>query len=432
MAAVPLFLLLMASSLSAVDRSTVLQPIEPIDLPPSIQQGVDMMYIDPEIAPSLKERDADLAEIAPGREPGTPVDMLTPVNPLYTELRRTLVRYQMNWSGLPDVQIPAGPMLKPGAKGERVSVLRERLGLKPGDAYDAELAKKVRAYQESHGIKADGVAGEATIQSLNLGPLRHERLIQINLERALRLPSVAEKGRYVVVDAGGARIYLFEDGKVLDSMKAIVGKPETATPMMAAKLRYASVNPYWNVPPELIQGLIAPKVIAGGVTYLEERGYEVFSDWTEEAQKLDPATVDWQAAAAGTSDIRVRQQPGGANSMGAIKFMMPNDFGIYLHDTPDKSGFQKDDRWISNGCVRVEDAKRLATWLFGDMPKGSDPKVEEKVDLAEPVPVYITYLTVGAGKDGAVFRKDPYSRDKELLARYFGAPAQTAALSLQR
>jgi murein L,D-transpeptidase YcbB/YkuD len=107
--------------------------------------------------------------------------------------------------------------------------------------------------------------------------------------------------------------------------------------------------------------------------------------------------------------------------MGDIKFMMPNDLGIYLHDTHDKSVFDKDDRWISNGCVRVEDAQRLATWLFGTMPKGGDPNVEERVDMAEPVPVFLTYLTASSTPDGVVFRADPYERDTSVIARFFGA-----------
>ena len=117
--------------------------------------------------------------------------------------------------------------------------------------------------------------------------------------------------------------------------------------------------------------------------------------------------------------------------MGDMKFMMPNDFGIYLHDVPDasKAEFAKDDRWISNGCIRLEDADRFAKWLFGHVPKGRDPKVEENVDLPEPVPVYVTYMTAEGGADGPKFRADPYNRDPALLARYFGdGERQVAAL----
>ena len=403
-------------------------PIEPVDLPPSIQQGVEMMYIDPEIAPEVR-RQAALLESADGDDAAELTgDLLLPANPLFTDLRRALVRYRMDWSALPQVQIPSGPTLKPGSTDPRVALLRERLGLGPSGSYDSALAAAVRRYQEAHGLKADGIAGEGTIASLNLGYDHHARLLAINLDRARTLPASTEKGRYLVVDAGGAQLYLFEDGKIVDRMKVIVGEAATATPMMAALMRFVSVNPYWNVPPDLAQKLIAPRVLAGGLTYLEERGYQVLSDWTDDAVLVDPATVDWAAVAEGRSEVRVRQLPGGGNSMGGIKFMMPNEFGIYLHDTPSKALFNEENRWISNGCIRVEDAKRLATWLFGEMPKGSDPKVEENVDLETPVPVYITYLTAAATGKGVLFRADPYGRDAQLLARYGSEPDSYAPI----
>ena len=408
-----------AAALSLSPFARPPQPIEPVPVPPSIQQGVDLIYIDPEIAPAVRERDAVLKEIGFDGEMGAPIDLIAPMSPVYTALRRGLSRYRADWSGLPRTQIPAGPLLKPGTKDERVALLRERLGLKPGAAYDEELAKAVRLYQKVHGMKADGIAGEATIASLNLGPEHYERLLMLNMERARRLPRSTERGRYILVDAGAARVDLFEDGKRIDSMKAIVGKAASATPMLAALVRYASVNPYWNVPTDLAQTLVAPKVLAEGLKHLADERYEVLSDWSDDATVVDPSTIDWAAVAEGKTEVRIRQLPGRGNSMGAIKFMMPNDYGIYLHDTPDKALFQRDDRWLSNGCVRVEDAQKLAKWLFGAMPKGKDANAEEDVQLEKPVPVYITYLTAGTSAEGVVFRKDPYARDAVLLARYF-------------
>jgi murein L,D-transpeptidase YcbB/YkuD len=395
-------------------------PIEPIDIPPSIQQGVDLIYIDPEIAPALAERDRLLAELGLEGRAGAPVDLLIPVHPLFTQLRRGLMQYRVNWGGLPQVAVPAGPLLKSGATGARVAALRGRLGLPAGERYDAALSGAVSRYQAVHGLKADGVAGASTIDSLNLGAEHYQRLIAINLERARRLPGPGEKGRYVLVDAGAARIDLYDDGKLRDSMRAIVGKPASATPMMAAKIRYASINPYWNVPPDLVQTLIAPKVLAEGLGHIAAERYQILSDWSADAQHVDPNSIDWAKVAAEGTKLRVRQLPGRANSMGVIKFMMPNEYGIYLHDTPDKGLFAREDRWLSNGCVRVEDARRLAAWLFGAMPKGSDPNAEENVQLDNPVPVYITYLTVGTGKDGIMFRHDRYDRDAAVLARTYG------------
>jgi len=189
--------------------------------------------------------------------------------------------------------------------------------------------------------------------------------------------------------------------------------------MMAAYIKYASVNPYWNVPPELVRNLIAPRVAAQGPSYLTEREYQVMSDYSDNAQLLDPSQVDWQAVVDGRKEVRLRRLPSPANSMGMMKFMLPNYFGIYLHDSPEKEHFTKNELWISNGCVRVEDYKRLARWLFdGGVPAGKDPKVEEEVNLPAPVPVYMTYLTVQATPAGVTFLADPYGRDAALMERF--------------
>lgn len=395
------------------------QPIEPIDLPPSVEQGVDMIYIDPEIAPMLGDQQVAMHQISFEEWAGAPLDMFLPVNPIYTDLRRGLVRYQQRWGDLPLVPLSAGPALKPGVDGPRVALLRQRLGLAPGTKFDAGLASVVKEYQQAHGLKPDGIVARGTIDSLNLGPRHYERLIIVNLERARRLPLATQPGRYILVDAGAARLFMYQDGRVVDSMKVIVGKAETATPMMAAQMRYASVNPYWNVPPELVVNLIAPNVLKQGMTYLNDRRYEVLSDWSDEAKAIDPTTIDWPAVAAGKTIIRVRQLPGGGNSMGAVKFMMPNDFGIYLHDTPKKEHFADVDRWISNGCIRLEDASRMAQWLMGGLPQATDPDRPERVDLQQPVPVYVTYFTVAPNPAGVEFRADPYGRDAPVIARYF-------------
>jgi len=239
------------------------------------------------------------------------------------------------------------------------------------------------------------------------------------MERAKRLPAPEEQRRYVIVDAGNARLSMWENGRKVDEMKVVVGKSETATPMMAAYIKYASVNPYWNVPPELARSLIGPRVAAQGVKYLTDREYQVLTDYGDDAQSVDPNTIDWNAVVDGRQEVRLRRLPSPANSMGMMKFMLPNYFGIYLHDSPEKEHFTKNELWISNGCVRVEDYKRLATWLFGGyVPKGHDPKVEEEVDLPKPVPVYMTYLTAQPTASGVQFMADHYGRDDHLMERF--------------
>ena len=397
------------------------QPIEPIDIPASIDQGIDLIYIDPDISPEVKRRSGMLDSLDFDEWTGAAIDLFTPVNPAYTQLRQGLMKYNQRWGALPNVQVPVGTVvLKTGSKDDRVPLLRKRLGLPDGTAFDAALAKAVSDYQAAHGLKADGVAGNGTIRSLNLGAEHFQRVIILNMERALRLPTSEEKGRYILIDAGAARLWMDENGKPVDSMKVIVGTAETQTPMMAAQLKYVNLNPYWNVPPELVQSLVAKNVLAQGLTYLTDRDYEILSDWDDDkAQRVDPATIDWNSVAAGKTEIRVRRGPGPWNSMGQVKFMLPNDFGIYLHDIPEasKAAFGTDDRWISNGCVRLEDAMRLQKWVFNGAPPAPSGIADERVDLPQPIPVYMTYLTAQPTADGIAFRTDHYNRDEPLLAR---------------
>jgi len=198
-------------------------------------------------------------------------------------------------------------------------------------------------------------------------------------------------GRYLLVDAASARLYMIEDARVQDSMKVIVGKPETPTPALKSVIHYETLNPYWHVTADLARTLIAPRVLQEGEPYLTTRGYDVVSGWGPDARVLPPDSVDWKAVAAGTLQVYVRQRPGPANSLGRFKFDLPDGDGIYLHDTPKKELFAQDQRNLSHGCVRLEDAPRLARWLLGkDPPEASAP--EENILLPKPVPITISYL----------------------------------------
>ena len=378
-----------------------------------------MIYIDEDLVPKAIHDQAAVPGVSFAAWSGAPLDLFESVNPLYTELRRGLVRYQQRWGDLPNVPVAEGSTLKAGMTGERVAMLRERLGLPQGASFDAAVAARVKEFQQVHGLKADGVAGAGTIEALNRGPEYYEQLILINMERAKRLPAPDDQRKYLIVDAGSARLSMWLNGKMVDSMKVIVGKAETPTPMMAAYVRYASVNPYWNVPPELAKNLVGPRVLAQGISYLTDREYQILTDWGPSPNIIDPHDIDWQAVVDGRADVRLRRLPSPANSMGMMKFMLPNYFGIYLHDSPEKDHFAKGEQWISNGCVRLEDYKRVAKFLFdGSIPRGENPKVEREVDLPRPIPVYMTYLTVQPTADGVHFLDDHYGRDAHLMERY--------------
>jgi murein L,D-transpeptidase YcbB/YkuD len=179
------------------------------------------------------------------------------------------------------------------------------------------------------------------------------------------------------------------------------------TPVLAGLIRYAALNPYWNLPPDLIR-----QRARGGARAIAAERLEVLSDWSPNARRLDPRQVDWRAVASGRRLVQLRQTPGAHNMMGRIKFMLPNDLGIYLHDTPYRAHFAQADRRLSSGCVRVEDAARLARWLFRDrVPRGSGSP-EQRVDLPEAVPVYIAYFTALPSRGGVAFVPDSYRRDR--------------------
>lgn len=250
-------------------------------------------------------------------------------------------------------------------------------------------------------------------------------LIAVNLERARVLPGGRQ--RYILVNAAEQRLHMFEDRAEIDSMRVVVGKPKYPTPMMAAFVRFAALNPYWYVPPDLASERIAPNVVKRGLGYLNELGYEVMTEWDDSAEVVDPTTIDWKKVAAGEQEVFIRQQPGPHNSMGRMKFMFPNTAGIYLHDNPERQLFSEASRLYSGGCVRLEDAARLGKWLFGEELDWKAAEPEERVMLPRSVPVYITYLTAMPNGDQIAFHEDVYSRDSAKIAALNPSPPREAA-----
>jgi murein L,D-transpeptidase YcbB/YkuD len=244
------------------------------------------------------------------------------------------------------------------------------------------------------------------------------RLLQLNLERARALP--AGSGRYVIVNPPAARLYMYENGQVVDSMRVVAGRPDPVaqTPMMNAFIRYVALNPYWNSPPDITSRKLAPTILKEGRAYFTKRGYDVVDHFGADAHVLDPMSVDWHAVAAGRMQVNLRQRPGPANSMGKMKFMFPNSQGIWLHDTPEKEKIEDAARLESNGCVRLEDAARFARWLFnGRPPRTQGARPEQRVDLPQPVPIYITYLTAVPSGTSIVYFDDFYGKDRAPIRR---------------
>jgi murein L,D-transpeptidase YcbB/YkuD len=405
---------------------------EPVAVPRSIKQGIDFVYVDPEMSTVARRHQrpqnwlARIFNLDFGGRKAVP-------NPLFQRLARGMQQYQMTYGRLPQVKIPAGAVLKRGSTGKRVQLLRQRLGLPPNGGYDTALFQAVATYQTVHGIgPADGIAGRNTIASLNRGASHYLRRLAINVERAWRLPATRAFDRYVVVDSGAAEAYLYDRDRVVDGMKVVVGSTKTKTPMMAVLMRRAKSNPYWNVPPELIRSLTAKRIGQQGLSYLRDFHYEVLSDWSGNAHPVDPKKINWKAIASGRTEptILVRQLPGPWNSMGRMKFEMPNDYGIYLHDTPHKELFSENDRWVSNGCVRLQDYQRFAGWVFGGRVPQPTSQREQVFELPRPVPIYMTYLTVEPSPNyGVVFRPDRYGFDALAMPQMFGSEVASASES---
>jgi murein L,D-transpeptidase YcbB/YkuD len=235
-----------------------------------------------------------------------------------------------------------------------------------------------------------------------------------SLDRAREHPV---QDKYIMVDAAAARLYMIEDGRMVDSMRVVVGKagPHTQTPMMASTIYYATLNPYWHVGSDLVRSLIAKNVLEKGLGYLKTQGYQVLPADPNDDRLLDPSTIDWQAVANGSQMVRVRELPGPANSMGHVKFGFPNAYDIYLHDTPVKELFSQDDRDLSHGCIRLEDAEKLARWMMGRDPEAGSDAPEQNVALPSPVPIYVTYLTAQAHGGQLSFVDDIYGRDSQAM-----------------
>jgi len=241
--------------------------------------------------------------------------------------------------------------------------------------------------------------------------------IVANLWRARGMPA---KGRFVMVNAATQMLYMYQDGVPVGSMKVVVGdngqflknRPDTRTPLITSMMYYVIHNPYWNSSDTLTRLNIAPRYAAEGDKYLKARGFKIMSDWTRDAKIIPASEVDWKGVRAGKVSIRIRQDPGPDNFMGQLKFPFANPQDIYLHDTDpdDRNLFTLSQRTRSNGCIRLENAPLLARWLIGHDPMQTDqPEYAEQ--LAQPVPVYVTYLTAQAQDGQLTFVKDIYGMD---------------------
>jgi L,D-transpeptidase YcbB len=354
------------------------------------------------------------------------LDELKPQAAEYDRLRRALAahRRQREAGGWP--RVPA-MKLRPGAKSQHAAALAKRLAAS-GDyagaipaagraVYSPALQEAVKKFQRRHGLADDGVVGPEVIAALNVPIERRIDQIALNMERWRWLPRDLGE-RYILVNIPEMRLDVYDGDQVPLTMRVVVGKRDTQTPIFNDEMTYLVFSPYWNVPPGIAQDETLPSVMSDP-GFLERNNMELVD---KAGNVVEPVSVDL----ANPEEYRFRQKPGAGNSLGLVKFMFPNQFNVYLHDTPADSLFARATRSFSHGCVRLEDPVALAQYVLRDQPQWSRDRIteamhageEQAVKLKAPIPVYLGYWTARVHPDNTVqFRGDVYQVDRRQAAR---------------
>lgn len=373
-----------------------------------------------------------LAGAASAPDPAAFFEGLAPDTREYERIRRALADYRAMARRGGWTEVPPGDTLALGDRAERVRPLRARL-VETGDLaadaggepilFDAAVEQAVKRFQYRHGLTRDGIVGPATLAALNVPVERRIEQMILNMERRRWMP--ADLGeRYVFVNLADFVLKVVDGPKTIHDARVIVGKPYHRTPVFSGMMSYIVLNPYWHVPPSIAGNEILPK-LKRDPGYLVNQGIRVFSSWSGDAVELDPYSVDWSSLSPSRFPYKLRQDAGALNALGRVKFMFPNRFNVYLHDTPSRALFARTVRSFSHGCIRVEHPIALAELLLRDDPDWPRERIDAVlargeqtvVNLKRPIPVHLTYLTAWVNKDGSVhFRNDIYDRDKRLEA----------------
>jgi murein L,D-transpeptidase YcbB/YkuD len=358
---------------------------------------------------------------------------LVPEQEEYRALADALRRYRAidsagGWPAIPDGTAP-----RVGAADPRVPLLRQRLAItgdlagggRTDSIFDAELAAAVARAQARHGLEVDSTLGRRTLAALNVPVEDRIRQIELNLERMRWLPrSLGE--RHILVNIPNYYLHAYDSGRRVLDMKVVVGEEyRSATPVFSDSMDHVVFRPYWNIPESILAEEILPRALEDP-SFLTRNRYELVRS-AEEPEPVPLDDVEWAGPDDGEFPYLARQQPGAQNSLGLVKFMFPNRFSIYLHDTPADHLFEETERAYSHGCIRVEDPVALAKFVFEGSPEWTESRIRaamapdapdaRTVALERKVPVYILYLTAFA-QDGEVhFRDDLYGMDARALAR---------------
>jgi L,D-transpeptidase YcbB len=356
-------------------------------------------------------------EMAVGRE-STPI--LSPATVDATQA--AIQKYQEIVARGGWITVPAGPELRVGSRGGAVEALRKRLvataDLDPlagsGPIYDSLVEAGVDRFQARNGLNRTGVVDKDTLTALNVSAAARLQQLETNLVR-LRAYSGDLGERFVIVNLPAASVETVENGVVYSHHRAGVGRMDRQSPIMQTKATEINFNPFWHVPPSLIKKDLIPKMKADP-NYLTEEKIHILD---KDGQEVSPSSINWNTDEA--THFTYRQDTGAdINSLGFVRINIPNPYGVYMHDTPEKGVFGDDFRFVSSGCVRVQDVRDYVAWLLKDNPGWNRDQIDQvirsgqrlDVKLTEPVPVYWVYITAWATPDGIVqFRPDIYQRD---------------------
>jgi murein L,D-transpeptidase YcbB/YkuD len=380
-----------------------------------------MQRKDPELQLEIK-----LKEALERNEVCKELDSLAPRYRSYWKMQEELAFFlklnEQFWPAvLSDISIKPGEsnQLLPKIR-ERLIKLRYHLADSTSILFDEELLKQLRAFQEDWGLNPDGVIGKATLEGLNSMPDKLISQLKVNMERYRWMPlQVTEK--YIIVNIANFKLDLIMGTDTLITMRVIVGKGPRTTPVFNERLSYIVFSPTWTVPHTILQEDVIPELIKGP-GYLEQRNMILLRN---DGSEMPYSDINWTTISKDNFPYTVRQNPGPGNALGRVKFMFPNVYDIYIHDTPSKGSFARDERAISSGCIRVEKPFDLAVLLLSDAPDWPSDKIadamqqgtEQAVRLKIPVDVVLIYLTAWTdGSDRVQFRKDIYLRDELVLS----------------
>jgi murein L,D-transpeptidase YcbB/YkuD len=372
--------------------------------------------------------DARLEELIAAPDPGRAIEGAIPDHFIYKGLKGALAQLRAIEAAGGWPAVPAGPALKPGARGPAVVAVRKRLatgGLLDAAAdldspvYDDALKAAVATFQDRHRLEADGVVGRTTVDAMNVPVATRIDQVRANLERA-RWVVNGLSDSFILVNLPAFKVYVIRDRRNVWEARAQVGKAARKTPSFRANMQYLVFNPDWTVPPTILREDVIG-AMKKGQNAVARKGLRIYD---RQGNEVPPASIDWSTASAGSFPYTLRQPPGPTNALGRVKFIFPNPHSIFLHDTPSRELFASDTRTFSSGCIRVEQPLDLAAALLDRQENWTRARIDEVVAtaetqtvyLTEPLPVLIVYWTVSVGASGEIrTARDVYALDPPLI-----------------